>query len=84
MSVSVTHMSYCVREGVAAEIRAEMARQRKTGVELASLLNRTQQSVSRRMNADVDISLDELAAIAEWLGKPVSHFLAPATMQESA
>lgn len=48
-----------------------MARQRKTGVDLAGVLNLTQQSVSRRLNAETDISLDELAQIADWLGVSV-------------
>ena len=63
------------REGVAAELRAEMARQRKSGVELASVLNLSQQSVSRRLNGDTDISLDEIAVIADWLQVPVQKLL---------
>lgn len=66
-------MSY--REQVAAEVRAEMARQRKTGRELASLLSITQQSASRRLNASTDLSLDELDIIARWLAKPIQYFL---------
>lgn len=57
-----------LRQQVAAELRAEMARQRKTGIELASLLKCSQQSASRRLNGDVDINLDEVAKIATWLG----------------
>lgn len=57
-----------MRQGVAAEVRAEMARQRKTGVDLAPVLHLTQQSVSRRLTAETDISLDELVVIADWLG----------------
>ena len=53
---------------MAAEIRAEMARQRLTGVELARLLQCSQQSASRRLTGEVGIDLDELAVIADWLG----------------
>lgn len=56
-----------LRDRVAAEIRAEMARQRKSGVELASLLHLSQQSVSRRVNGETDLTLDELEVVARWL-----------------
>lgn len=52
-----------------------MARQRKTGIELASLLNLSQQSASRRMNGETDIDLDELEVIAGWLGVNVPALL---------
>jgi transcriptional regulator with XRE-family HTH domain len=55
------------RDYTAGEIRAHMGRQRKTGVQMAALLQISQQAASRRMNAEADFSLDELAAIAEWL-----------------
>lgn len=61
---------------VAGEIRAEMARQRKTGVDLAHALHCSQQSASRRLTGQTPLTLDELAAIAEWLSVPVSVFTA--------
>ena len=64
-----------LRLKVAAEIRAEMARQRKTGIELASLLDLSQQSASRRVNGETDIDLDELEVIAGWLGVDVPALL---------
>ena len=60
-------MSYTVVT-VAAEIRAEMARQRRTGRDLASVLQISQQSASRRMNGETDMSLDEIATVSDWLG----------------
>jgi transcriptional regulator with XRE-family HTH domain len=70
-----------LRQATAAELRAEMARQRKTGVELAALLECSQQSASRRMNGDVDMSLDEIAKIADWLGVPFAQLVAAPTAE---
>lgn len=54
-------------ERVATEIRLEMVRQRKTGVDLSKLLNCSQQAASRRLTGKVAFDLDELATIANWL-----------------
>lgn len=75
-------MSY--REGVAAEVRAEMARQRKTGVELASVLDLSQQSASRRLTGESGLDVDELAMIADWLKVPVARLLPTSDQQVSA
>lgn len=61
-----------------------MARQRKTGKELASLLNCSQQSASRRMNGGTCFDLDEIALIADWLHIPLSRFLPPAVPEQVA
>lgn len=60
-----------LQSAVAAEVRAEMARRRFTGVELAAHLNLAQQSVSKRLSGGTPIDLDELSAIAQWLGLDV-------------
>ena len=52
-----------------------MARQKKSGIELAALLDISQQSASRRMNAETDIDLDELEKIAAWLEVNVTDLL---------
>lgn len=57
-----------IRHVVAAEVRAEMGRQRKTGVELAAVLGISQQSASRRLRGETGLDLDEVAVVAEWLG----------------
>lgn len=62
---------------VAGEIRAEMARQKRTGVELAAVLHCSQQSASRRVAGAQTIDLDELPLIAEWLGVSVMDLLVP-------
>lgn len=57
---------------VAAEVRAEMARQRKTGMDLAELLGCSQSSAARRMSGETPLSLNEVYAVARWLGVSVS------------
>jgi transcriptional regulator with XRE-family HTH domain len=71
-------MGYTFRQRTAAEIRAEMARQRKTQADLAEVLGLSQMAVSRRLNAEVDTSLDEIADIAEWLGVTFAQMVTPA------
>ena len=66
--VSLNHL-------VAGEIRAEMARQRRTGVELASHLQITQQAVSRRLSGEASLDLDDVARIADWLGVPLARLI---------
>lgn len=68
-------MSSSLRDRVAAEIRAEMARQRKTGIELAACLDVSQQSASRRLAAETNFDLDELEKVVSWLGIPVGELM---------
>lgn len=60
---------------VAANIRAEMARQRIPQTAIAAALGITQQSVSNRINGRVPIDVDELAVFARLLGVPVASLL---------
>lgn len=66
-----------LNEAVAAEIRGEMARQRKTGTGLAEVLHCSQQSASRRLSGAQRLDLDELAVIADWLGVTLLDLIAP-------
>lgn len=59
---------------IPAELRAETARQKLSGRELARKMNRHQLWVSRRLSGDVPISADELREFAFVLGKPVAQF----------
>lgn len=61
---------------VAANIRAELARHRTSGSALARHLGIPQSAVSRRLNGHVAFDLDQLPAIAEFLGVPVAALLA--------
>ncbi|WP_102191528.1 hypothetical protein [Microbacterium aurantiacum] len=53
---------------VAAEIRAEMARQRKTASELALVLGITQHTAGKRLNGSTTFNLVELFRAVSWLG----------------
>lgn len=59
------------------EIRAEMGRQRLSGVKLAEILGWTQQTTSRRLRGEVALRLDELEQIARALRVPVEQFTDP-------
>jgi hypothetical protein len=56
---------------VAAEVRAELGRQRKTATELGAQLGLSVQSASRRLSGTGDFSLDEVELICGWLGLDV-------------
>jgi transcriptional regulator with XRE-family HTH domain len=62
---------------VAANVRAECARRRKTQSDLGDLLEMTHQAISRRMRRDVPFSPHELVRIARYLGVPVASLLRP-------
>lgn len=57
------------------EIRAELARQRKSQADLAEALGISQQSLSNRLTGDTAFAMDELAKVAELLGVDVEQFL---------
>jgi transcriptional regulator with XRE-family HTH domain len=63
------------QEYIAGEVRAEMARQRRTQGELGEVLRITQPAVTRKLLAQRIIRAEELQLIAEWLGVPVTQFL---------
>lgn len=56
-----------LRMMVAANVRAEMARQLYTSRDLADALSISQQAASRRMTGTTDFGLAELERIADWL-----------------
>lgn len=61
-------------ERVAAEIRAEMARQRRSGNSLSSQLGWSHMYLSRRLSGRSSLRLDDVEAIAAVLGVPVTAF----------
>ena len=63
---------------VAAEVRAEMGRQRRSGADLARHLNRSHQTISRRLNGESPWDVDDLAAVAAWLGVSLDRLLVDA------
>lgn len=61
---------------IAAEVRAEIARQRRpTQRELGELLGLSQAQVSERVRGDVEWRISELALVADVLGVPITQFL---------
>ena len=60
---------------VASEVRAELARQRKTAGELAAVLGMTPHTAGRRLNGEVPFDVVELVAIGLWLDIEPGRFL---------
>lgn len=66
---------------VAAEVRAEVARQNVTQDRVAQILGVAQPNVSRRLNGKQPFDTDELDKLAVAFGIPVDRFLnAPASV----
>lgn len=63
---------------IAAEVRAEISRQKKPQREISDLLGISQQQVSERVRGDVEWRISELVRVAEWLDVSITKFL-PAT-----
>lgn len=61
---------------MAANVRAEMARQRISQVKLAETLCVSQPAISRRLSGRVALNVEELARIADILGVPVAELVA--------
>jgi len=61
-------------ELVAAEVRAELARQQLSGVRAARALGWTQNYLSVRLRGDVEFGVTDLVKIADLLEVPVSMF----------
>lgn len=78
-------MTQSLTQRVAAEVRAEVARQNVTQLELARILEIAQPSVSRRLNGKFPFDTDELDKLAAAFGVPVDRFLlSPAAIAASA
>jgi hypothetical protein len=69
---------------VAAEVRAEMARQRMTIGDLARALGVTYKPARDRYYGHIAFSINELADAAEWLGVEVEAFMSPARAEQVA
>lgn len=64
---------------VAANVRAELGRHRRSQADLGQALGRSQPYVSRRLNGQVAFGVDEVERIADWLRVPVGSLLGEAT-----
>lgn len=82
MSVSDESLSVS-RESIAAEVRAQMARHRRSGRSVALEIGWNQAYLSRRLTGEIAFNTDELVAIAEVLDVPVvSFFQGPGVMAQ--
>lgn len=70
-------MSEAVRQAIAAEVRAELARQQKTQRDLASDIGMAQQALQLRLTGSRAFRAEELVAIAAALDVRVERFLRP-------
>jgi len=64
-----------LRELVAEEIRALLARRRLNGAKLAETIGRSEMYVSRRLRGETAFDIDDLEAIAKVLGVQVKALL---------
>jgi transcriptional regulator with XRE-family HTH domain len=75
-----TETATMARDAIAAEVRAEVARQQKSQREIGEILGLPQPSVQLRLKGERAFRAEELAALAAALGVPVERFFpAPAT-----
>jgi transcriptional regulator with XRE-family HTH domain len=63
-------------ELVAREVRAELARQRKTAGDLAAALGVTPHTIGRRLSGETHFTIVEVAQIALFLGVPLRDLVA--------
>ena len=69
-------MTQTLSAAVAANIRAELARQRVSQFVVADRLGLSQAAVSRRLSGGTPFELDEVEAIASLLGVPLVDLIA--------
>jgi transcriptional regulator with XRE-family HTH domain len=77
----MTPTDYCA--AVAAEVRAEMARQGRSRADLAGALGVTPATAARRFSGETPFDVYELALVADWLGVDPAA-LGPDAMAASA
>lgn len=63
------------RQRIAAEVRAEIARQSKTQRQVAELVDMTQQALQLRLAGSRSFRAEEISKLADALGVPVEQFL---------
>lgn len=69
-------MATTYNDSIAAEVRAEMARQRRSQTSIAAELGWTQAFLSRRLCGEVAWGADEIEAVAGALGVPIGQLTA--------
>lgn len=71
-------------EAVAAEVRAELGRHRKSATELSKVLSISPQTCGRRLSGETPFDVSELVKIADWLGIPMSRLATPHETEPAA
>lgn len=79
MSASKSPEPGPLAKAASAEIRAEMARQRMTGRDLAAKTDRSQNYTAKRLRDEYAFTLDEVDAIAKALGTTYEILMRAAT-----
>lgn len=69
-------MAQTPAEQTAGIVRAELARRRVSGRELARALGWSNTTTSRRLAGTSPFDVDEITAVAQFLELPVAHFFA--------
>jgi hypothetical protein len=72
------------RDLIAANVRAEVARQGRRHNDAAAALGIHKANLSRRMRGEVAFRADELARLADWLGVPIAVLVRPDNVTEVA
>lgn len=72
-----------LREAVASELRAEIARQRLTQAEVALALGRSQSTISEKLSGAAPILVEEFILLCDLLGKEAGAFLDKAMSEQS-
>lgn len=68
-------MRQTAAEQTAGAVRAELARRKISGRDLATALGWSLSTTARRLNGQYPFDVEELAAVAAHLGVPVGTFL---------
>jgi len=68
-------MASTYSQRVAAEVRAEMARQRRTQTDIGAAIGWSQQFLSRRLTGEQPFGIDEIEALAAELGVPLAKLM---------
>jgi transcriptional regulator with XRE-family HTH domain len=68
-------MTYSLQDAVAAEVRAEMARQHKYQEDIAQVLGISRVVVGMRLNGRTPFKLNEVEALAAYFGVPISSLI---------
>lgn len=77
-------MDQTTAELTAGAVRAELARRRISGRAMARALGWSHGTTSRRLSGSSPFDIDELAAVASFLGIPTSALLIDASQSETA